>query len=456
MHHPPQYSMTWKYLVATDVEEYFRDLARECFSALQGGEILLLNVDGEQSDFARFNRNAIRQAGNVCQQGLHLTLIDGNKQATASLDLYGERETDRAYAGATLDKLREQLPFLPDDPYIHYATEVNDTVTQRENTLPRTSDAVTEIITAAKGLDLVGIWASGTVSHGFANSLGQFNWHSNPSFNLDWSLYQHDDKAVKQSYAGFDWQPAALEQKIEHARETLNILAKPSKTIRPGRYRVYLTPSALGEIIDLLSWGGFGLKSHRTAQTPLLRMIEGGVELDRSINIVEHHTAGLTPPFTRAGFIKPDSVELVDAGAYRQCLVGARSAKEYDEPVNCNVEAPQSIEIGGGTLRAGEILKALDTGVYVSNLWYCNYSDRSHCRITGMTRFATLWVENGEIVAPLNVMRFDETIYNLLGKNLVALTEDTEHLLDSSTYERRSEASSRLPGVLVDEFNFTL
>ena len=73
-----------------------------------------------------------------------------------------------------------------------------------------------------------------------------------------------------------------------------------------------------------------------------------------------------------------------------------------------------------------------------------------------MTRFASLWVENGRIVAPLNVMRFDETLYNILGENLIALTQDTEHIFDASTYERRSESSSRLPGALVEDFNLTL
>ena len=73
-----------------------------------------------------------------------------------------------------------------------------------------------------------------------------------------------------------------------------------------------------------------------------------------------------------------------------------------------------------------------------------------------MTRFACLWVKNGKPVAPLNVMRFDEGIYNILGKNLVDLTIEHEHILDTGTYGGRSLSSSRLPGALVDEFRFTL
>ena len=98
----------------------------------------------------------------------------------------------------------------------------------------------------------------------------------------------------------------------------------------------------------------------------------------------------------------------------------------------------------------------MGTGVYVNRLWYLNYSDRPAGRITGMTRFATFWVEDGRIQAPLNVMRFDETLYRVLGENLLGLTAEREFLPSGSTYFARSVDSSRLPGALIENFTFTL
>ena len=66
----------------------------------------------------------------------------------------------------------------------------------------------------------------------------------------------------------------------------------------------------------------------------------------------------------------------------------------------------------------------LGEGLYINNVHYLNYSDRTACRMTGMTRFATFRVENGKITAPVNVMRFDETIYRILGEHLVAVPYD--------------------------------
>jgi hypothetical protein len=52
-------------------------------------------------------------------------------------------------------------------------------------------------------------------------------------------------------------------------------------------------------------------------------------------------------------------------------------------------------------------------------------------------------------------MRFDETIYRMLGENLIGLTTERETLLDPGTYHCRSTVSARLPGALVEDFTFT-
>lgn len=439
-----------------DAQNYFRDLGQQAFRLLHGSELMLLNYYGEASDFVRFNRARIRQGGSVMQHELELTLIDLKRQAQAQFNLSGDLATDRQQLKSILASLREQLRHLPEDPYLHYATQVRDSLHVSHKRLPETGVAVDTIVKAAEGLDMVGIWASGHLYRGFANSLGQHNWHSDGNFNFDWSVYQQGDKAVKQNYAGTDWQTDTLLGKLDYARETLALLGQPARSIPPGKYRVFLAPAALEAILELLNWGGFGLKSHRTAQTPLLRMVREDRRLDPRVRMVEHHRAGLAADFTRQGFILPEHVELIDKGRYRDCLCNHRSALEYGETVNCDQEAAGSLEMDGGQLHQNDVLKALGTGVYISNLWYTNYSDRNNARITGMTRFACLWVENGVAVAPLNVMRFDESVLEILGDKLVDITEEREHILDPSSYGQRSHASWKLPGVLLDDFRFTL
>jgi predicted Zn-dependent protease len=242
------------------------------------------------------------------------------------------------------------------------------------------------------------------------------------------------------------------------AREELSVLKRDPRTIDPGQYRVYLAPTAVAEVVSLLSWGGFGLKSHKTQRSPLIRAVKGEEKLASCFSLSENTADGMSPRFGKSGFIKPDRVELFADGSYSQALVSPRSAREYSVDTNGanDEEMPLSLDMAAGRYDIDQVLDELGTGIYVNNLHYLNYSDRPSCRVTGMTRFATFWVENGKIVAPLNVMRFDETLYRMFGEQLIGLTSERELLLDPNTYERRSTQSARVPGAIINEFTFTL
>jgi predicted Zn-dependent protease len=440
------------------MQGYFYELADYLQTRLTGEEVFLANFNAEDSDFARFNRAQIRQAGHVTQRSVGIDLIVGNRVTAGSLTLSGEPASDRPLLDGLLGELRDRLPHLPEDPHLLYSKEVRSTDQRGSNLLPEAAPTLASVLDQAKGLEFVGIWASGGIYSGFANSLGQRNWFSSYTYNLDWSIYHTTDKAVKCSYAGFEWKPEEFTRKLEQARVELAILGREAKTIQPGRYRVYLSPVALQEIVGMLSWGGLGLKSHRTKQTTLIKMIEEGAKLHPAITLCENTKEGVSENFQGAGFLKPDRVVMIENGAFHDCLVSPRSAKEYGVPTNgaSGYEAPESVELAGGDVPQAEVLSRLGTGIYINNLWYLNFSDRTTCRMTGMTRFACFWVEDGKITAPLNVMRFDETLYRVLGECLIGLTKEREMLLDSSTYYRRSTGSARLPGALVEGFTFTL
>lgn len=427
----------------------FFELAQALGGRLRGGEMLLCSLSGERSNFVRFNHGSVRQAGSVEQAYLTLRLVRGRRQASATLSLDAEE------ARRTLARLRDMLEGLPEDPWLLINEVPQSGSSERRAALPPAEEATRAIVAAANGRDLVGIYAAGTLCRGFANSLGQTNWHEVDSFNFDWSLYLEADKAVKSGYAGFDWTEASLHARMEQASEQLQLLALPRRTLEPGEYRVYLAPRAMEELIGLLSWGGFSARARATKQSPLLRM-DSGLKLNERVTLLENTAAGLAPAFQGDGFLKPPRVMLIETGALRDALVSPRSAKEYGLEPNAGGESPESLEVLPGDLPQAEALAALNTGLYVSNLWYLNFSDRPAGRITGMTRFATFWVERGRVAAPVTPMRFDDSVYRMLGTGLVELTREREFLLDASTYGERSTASARLPGALLGDLRFTL
>ncbi len=440
------------------MQAYFYELVDALRAKLRGGEILLANFSGEESDFVRFNRSRVRQAGRVSQAYFGIELVDGGRHAKGSLSLSRRKRADKAELAAMLDGLRAQLQHAPEDPYLLYASVFQFQPSGRPDRLPDRGEALAAILGAGEGRDLVGIYAQGGIYRGFANSLGQRNWFATHSFNLDWSFYHAADKAVKSRYAGFEWSGEEFERRVARAAEQLAVLARPPRTIAPGKYRVYLAPTAMEDFVDMLCWGGFSLKAQKTKTTPLLKMLAGEARLSPKIAIRENTAGGIAPDFQAQGFIRPDQVELIAGGGIRDCLVSPRSGKEYGLEPNgaAGDERPESLDMDGGDIPAGEVLARLGTGIWVNQTWYLNFSDRAACRVTGMTRFATFWVEDGAIAAPLNVMRFDETVYRALGENLIGLTAERDFLLSPGSYGGRSTESARLPGALIDDFTFTL
>ncbi len=442
-----------------DRQASFDEMITEATNQLRGDEVLLANLSGERTDFIRLNNNDVRQAGSVDQQRLSLDLIEGQRHVGGAINLTGDRAFDRARVTALLAQLREQRRLVPEDPYLLYNTEPTSTAMVKSGELPTPESALAEIRRAGRGRDLVGIYASGDSFSGFANSLGQRNWFQSSTFNLDWSFYLHTDKATKNLYAGFGWHDDAFARKVDWSNRQLEALGRKPLVLGPGDYRTYLAPRALEELLSLLSYyGAFGRRAHETKQTPLLRMVVGEASLSSQVNISERTADGVAANFEAAGFLRPDAVPLVIGGALADTLVSPRSAQEFGVATNGaeGGEYPQSIDLAPGTIPADGIAEALGTGLLVGNLWYTNFSDLSACRTTGMTRFATYWMDDGEIVAPVDVLRFDDTVFNMLGAGLVGLTDEAELLLDSGTYGERSTSSARLPGAVLENLRFVL
>jgi predicted Zn-dependent protease len=443
------------------MESYFNDVAAALDGLVTAGEAYTVNFSAETSDFVRFNQGKVRQPGHVVQRYVDVDLIDGARHASHRLSLAGDPASDNERLRAAVAGLRAALPDLDADPHLFLATDVVSTRTVRGGSLPPAEAVIDGALGAARGQDLVGIYAGGTVGRGFANSLGQRNWHEATSFNLQWSLYHRADKAVKSALSGVSWDEGALALKMSEAQGLLEHIAQPATTLAPGKYRAFLTPAAMEDIMGLLCWGGFSARAHATRQSSLSRMrIDGGdgARLDPRVGIAEAIVDGVAPAFQSEGFARPDRVPLIDGGRLTGALTSPRTAREFTLDANGanGYEAPEALVMDGGTLAAKDALSALGTGLYIGNLHYLNYSDRPACRMTGMTRFATFWVEDGRIVAPLNVLRFDDTVYRILGTSLEALTAETELILEAGTYLERALAGMRLPGALLSELAFTL
>jgi predicted Zn-dependent protease len=437
---------------------YLSMLADEVLSLAPSGWTSSLHVAAEDSHFIRFNQAKVRQATHVRQAYATLALSDGARAAQSSLTLTGEAARDAAALRTAHADLLRDLPLLPEDPYLLLPDAATHTEREDRGALPDADTVIEAVTRHAQGLDLVGLHASGPVVRAHADSRGQRNWHRVETYCFDWCLYHSADKAVKAVHAGTQWMTEAWVRRLQEGVAQLALLGQAPKALAPGRYRAYFAPAAVAELLGTLGWGGFSQKEQAVGTSPLVRLLKGEAALHDSVYITEDIARSAAPAFTPEGFTRPGAVPLVVGGRHAGSLCSPRSAREFGLPANGALahEGPQALRMAPGTLPEGEALQALGTGLYISNLHYLNYSDRAHGRVTGMTRFACFWVEGGQLVAPLAVMRFDDDLLALLGPRLLALTDVTVFQQDTSTYGERQLGSVTAPGMLVDGFELTL
>ncbi len=472
----------------------FERLAASACVTPPGVDRVLLSIAAESSTFLRLNRARVRQATAVDQCQATLSVVRGGKRLDHTLDLGGQVDDDARRLQAARDALVTELDGVPDDPHLLLPSDVHDT--DRDDVGPspiadaaepgrRVADAgetravrapgmpepaalLDAIAAAARGaglgqpLDLVGFHAQGPAVRAFADSRGQRNWHRAASFHLEWCLYRAADpavrdKAVKSFYAGRHWDDAEFARRFAAAREQLDRLACPNDPIRPGRVRALLAPAAVAELLGGLAWGGFGLKDRRTGTSSLQRLATSAAQMSPRVTLLEATASGTAPAFTGDGFVRPDEVVLIERGRSASALVSPRSAAEFGATANADAsESPHSLSLAAGSLARDDALAALDSGILIGNLWYLNYSDRPTCRMTGMTRFASFRVEHGRIVAPIGAMRFDDSLLDLFGAKLEALTDTPDLIPSGDTWGARDLGSIRCPSMLVDGLNLTL
>ena len=425
---------------------------------LHADEQFTLRLQGEVSQFTRFNHAKVRQTGIVQDSSLQLKLISDRRSSSIQFPFTGDSEIDLPQARAALASLRLEVPQLPIDPYLVIPTGIATSHEVHAGELLPDAEVVGSLLPVVENLDFTGLYAAGMMLRGYADSSGQKHWFANQSYTLDYSLFTSTGQAVKGTLAGSHWDNAVYQAKIAESKTQLARLEQPLKTIERGKYRTYLAPAATADLLGMLSWGGISEAALQQGRSCFGALQRGEQSLSSQLTISENFQRGLVPRFNELGEIAPAHLTLIDRGHLANTLVNTRTAKEYQKPANGanRGESLRSAEISAGSLTPDRILADLDTGLYLSNLHYLNWSDRPTGRVTGMTRYACFWVEGGEIVAPIANLRFDESLYRCWGDNLLALTNNVEFIPDVDTYGSRQLGGSWVPGSLIEDFTYTL
>lgn len=436
----------------TNQEDLFYLVLDNALPLLRPQEHLTIELVAETSHFVRFNRGLLRQNGLVEDGNLKLTLTKDQRELEVSCPF----TADIAYMMGCLQEIQMDIDQVPPNPYrvLPQAGQSSRSVYPGELLPP--DRVIEEILAPVQGLDFVGFYGGGTIIRASANSEGQRHWFETESFWVDYSIYQ-GEQAVKGIYSDRVWDREVYGAKIRQDRSILNLLDQAPRPIDRGTYRVYLAPSGVAALLEMLE-GEVGAADLHQQTSALVPLWQGRKQFSPLFSLQENFQSGLVPPFNEYGELAPPCLTLIEKGKLVNILVNSRSAAEYQEVANgANAhETMRGAEISPGELPPDQVLASLDRGIYLSDLHYLNWSDRAKGRITGMTRFACFWVEEGKLIAPIPSMRFDDSLYSLFGENLEALTTTRELIPDTSTYDYRSVGGRLVPGMIIKELTLTL
>jgi len=441
------------------LEKTFNQLLETLLIKKSDHEHFTIRLSSESSQFTRFNSAKVRQTGYVDDGSIQLTLMANQRSSFRRFPWTNNWEIDWELADTALQELRDELPLLPIDPYLVLPSGNNTSQEVNIGKLLTPEILVPSILETVSNLDFTGMYAGGIVIRGYGDSNGQKHWFATDLFNLDYSLFMASGQAVKGTFAGIEWNEAAYLAKINDGKKQLEILSRPVKELSKGQYKTYFAPAAVADLLGMLSWGAISEADIQQGNSALAALSLQEKQLSQKLTLKENFKSGLVPRFNNLGEMAAPELTLIEKGILINSLVNSRTAREYNKPANGanSSETLRSPEISPGNLSFEQILPSLDTGLYVSNLHYLNWSDRPSGRITGMTRYACFWVENGEIIAPIANLRFDESLYRFWGlENLVDFTNFQEFIHEVGTYENRQLGGSLVPGMLVENFTYTL
>lgn len=431
--------------------------AKKIFNELQSDESLTLSLSGEDTLFSRLSGAKIRQVTTLHQAYVECTFIKGNRTTSFTLPFKGTDE-DAAVAIKKLKETRAWIEKIPEDPYLVRPSFNGVTKEEKLDALPSNEEMMSAVLDTASHVDLAGVFSSGDIVRATINSEGQFHWFKTRNFYLDYSLYNDKQKAVKGLFAGNEWNAQGLKTNLKDSEYKLSLMNRDSKKIERGSYRVFLAPSAVSELLGTLSWGGVSMGEHKRGNGSLRDLWEGKRKMSEKFTLAEDFSLGMSPRFNDKGEVSPAYLPLIEKGELKNFLTSTRTANEYKVESNnaSDWESLRSPVVSTGTLAREDIFKSIGTGLYLSDLHYLNWSDRETARVTGMTRYACFWVENGEIASPIQDLRFDESFYNLFGDGLVDLTNFADIIPSTGSYFQRDVGGTKAPGMLINDFKFTL
>jgi predicted Zn-dependent protease len=234
-------------------------------------------------------------------------------------------------------------------------------------------------------------------------------------------------EASSHRYEGVDHEAAA-----DRARDKA-LRSRDPKDAEPGTYEVVLEPPAVQELLEYLSYSGFGAKQVIEGESFFSLRSGEKVASDR-ITVADDvsHPLSVGIGFDFDGASRK-RVELIAQGIARGPVTDLRTARRLGAQVTGHSSGSTAfgpyaanvvLEPGDETLE--ELVAGVKRGFLITRFHYVNILDRPQALLTGMTRDGTFEIVDGEVGQGVRNLRFSQSALDALdavvgiGRDLVA------------------------------------
>lgn len=407
------------------------------------------------SALTRFANNGIHQ--NVAERNVsvRVRVVNDGKTGVASINQLNEAAAadvlKRAVVIAELQPRSEVVPMpgpVPARP-VDAWSDATAAATPEER-----ADFVQTVCTKAgqAGLKAFGAYSTSAAQFAIANSLGVLHHQRSTQATVN-SVVMGDAGSGYADRGAIDVRELdkneLATEVIEKAQRNQN--AQP---VEPGVYEVVLEEYAVAEMLEFMSFMGFGALAVQEERS-FMKLGEKITGDQVSIWDDGLDRSGIPASFDFEGVPK-QRVDLITRGVasglvydMQTATRAGRQSTGHGLPAP-NTEGPFAVNLfmQPGTAAKADLMSDIKRGIWVTRFWYVRVVHPKASIITGMTREGTFLIENGKITRPVKDLRFTQSILEAF-QGTLALSRSTK--LQVSEYL----GASRVPAVRLKAFDFT-
>lgn len=379
-------------------------------------------ISGGKTFSTRFTNNYISQNGAQKEYDLTVRVAFGQQVGVASCNIFDgdnlQQVIDNACLAARHSKPdHEWVPVLNEQSYQEqpeaYSKEtINYTPHEKSERLAPLLEKSRE-----RNLTSAGMLVNGDQMLTVMNSRGLFAYQAWTDASFTYTAMAENQGSAWAEYHSPHMKDLDIELLAEQAMEK-SLKSQHPQTVDPGAYTVVLAPSAVVELIEFLSYLGFGGLAYEEGRAFTAGKL-GQALFDSKINLYDDPACWqvLGPLFDYEGHPKT-RLPLVENGVLKNVVYDRRVGKMAGKASTGHAlmppapmgAFPTNVVLGTGDSSLEQMIENTEKGIYVTRLWYSNVVDGKQAIVTGMTRDGTFLIEDGKLTSPLRNMRYNESL----------------------------------------------